>query len=66
MSDCSVMTDEQKAEIDSMSRYDMCSYWRFAKTGAPLIMGACGEHFKKRLFDELGGFSPEISKSLGW
>lgn len=64
MDDYSVMTDEQKTEIDSMSRYAMCSMWRFAPSGSPLIMGACGDYFKKRLFDELGGFSPEISKAL--
>ena len=60
------LTPERKAKIDSMSHYDMCRTWRFAKTGNWMIMGECGDYFKKRLFDELGGFTPEISKSLGW
>ena len=58
------LTPERKTEIDSMSRYEMCSTWRFAKTGNWRIMGECGAYFKKRLFDELGGFTPAISKSL--
>ena len=58
------LTEERKKTIDSMSRYDMCGTWRFAKTGDWRIMGECGDYFKKRLFDDLGGFTPEISKSL--
>lgn len=55
------------SDIANMSRFDMAKLWRFAPTGhvyfdrtLPLY-----EAFKKR-FDELGGFSPEISKVLGW
>jgi hypothetical protein len=59
------MTPEEKATIDGMSRYDMCKHWRFAPSGHPLTQGDTGEYFAKRL-KELGGFSPEISKSLGW
>ena len=59
------MTPGQKALIDAMSRYELCRIWRFAKIGDPLLQNETGEYFKKRL-DELGGFSPEISKSLGW
>ena len=58
------LTEERKAEIDAMSRYDMCSTWRFAATGNWMIMGECGDYFKKRLFEHHGGFTPEISKSL--
>jgi hypothetical protein len=47
-----------------MSHRDMCSTWRFAKTGDPLIMGETGDYFKTRLFKHFGGFTPEISKSL--
>jgi len=59
------LTPKRKAEIDAMSRHEMCRVWRFAATGNWLIMGECGQYFKKRLFDELGGFTPQISKSLG-
>ena len=58
------LTEKRKEQIDAMSRYDMCSTWRFSKTGHWMIMGECGDYFKKRLFDDLGGFTPEISKSL--
>lgn len=58
------LTPERKAKIDAMDRRSMCSTWRFAATGNWMIMGECGDYFKKRLFTDLGGFTPEISKSL--
>ena len=58
------LTEKRKKEIDAMTRYEMCSVWRFAQTGDWRIMGDCGNYFAKRLFDELGGFTPTISKAL--
>lgn len=58
------LTDERKKKIDKLTRYEMCRIWRFAESGDWRIMGDCGLYFKKRLFEELGGFSPEISKQL--
>lgn len=60
------MTDEQKARIDAMSREEMARLWRFAPAGDPLFQGEAGQYFKKVFFEERGGFSPQISKSLGW
>ncbi len=60
------LTPELKAQIDAMTHYDMCSKWRFAKVGDPLLAGETGEYFKKRLFEHWGGFTPAISKALGW
>jgi len=60
------LTPELKAEIDNMSHYEMCRVWRFAATGDRRIMGEAGQYFKQRLFDHFGGFTPEISKDLGW
>jgi hypothetical protein len=59
------MTPEQKQQIDAMSQYGLCRHWRYAACGDPLLQGECGEYFEKRL-KEKGGFTPEISKSLGW
>lgn len=59
------MTPEQKAEIDAMTRYELCRLWRFTPIGNPLLQDEAGTYFATRL-RELGGFSPEISKSLGW
>jgi len=59
------MTDEHKETIDSMSQYQLCSKWRFAKTGDPLLQGETGDYFSK-VMKEKGGMTPEISKSLGW
>ena len=59
------MTLEQKEQIDAMTQYELCRMWRFAKTGEPLLQGETGDYFAKRL-KEMGNFTPEISKSLGW
>ncbi|KKM13661.1 hypothetical protein LCGC14_1713990 [marine sediment metagenome] len=57
---------EAKADIDSMSQEAMARLWRFAPTGHPYFNSTLplSEHFKKR-FDELGGFTPAISKDIG-
>ena len=60
------LTDEIKSKIDAMDLYDMCRIWRFGGNEYQCTMGAIGVYFKKRLFYDLGGFTPEISKSLGW
>jgi hypothetical protein len=59
------MTSEQKAKIDSMTQKELCSKWRFAPVGDLLLQGDTGDYFAKRL-KEMGGFTPEISKELGW
>jgi hypothetical protein len=59
------LTDEMKRRIDAMSREDMARAWRFAAAGDPRFQGETGEYFSKR-FQELGAFSPEISKRIGW
>lgn len=59
------MTPEQKTKIDEMSHYEICNLWRFAPTGHPLMQDDAGQYLAQRL-KELGGFTPEISKSLGW
>jgi hypothetical protein len=55
--------------IASMDHYTMCRYWRFAPTGTEIYFRSdlpTGVAFKERLFDNFGGFTPEISKELGW
>ncbi len=59
------MTEKQKAQIDAMSQYELCSMWRFARSGEPLLQDDTGKYFAK-VMKEKGGFTPEISKSLGW
>lgn len=54
-----------KRQIDAMSHYDLCSRWRFSKVGDPFFQGEVGEYFVVKL-KEKGGFTPEISKQLGW
>ena len=57
-------TENLKRRIDSMSQYELCFAWRFAKIGDPLFQGEVGKYFVKKL-KERGGFTPEISRSLG-
>lgn len=54
-----------KAEIDAMSQEELCKKWRFAPAGDPMFKDEAGKYFADRL-EEKGGFSPEISKRLGW
>ena len=71
MKEASEFTKEEieqlENEIDSMSQMDMARRWRFARSGDPMFRSDLPlyEKFEKR-FKELGGFTPEISKAIGW
>lgn len=53
--------------IAEMTQLQACSLWRFGKSGHPYLGGddVLTAAFQAR-FKELGGFTPEISKSLGF
>lgn len=65
--------DEVAKEIKSMNQYTLCYNWRFAKSGDirfrnDLITSdgiSLGELYIKCLKDA-GGFTSDISKSIGW
>lgn len=60
------MTDRERiAKINNMSRMEICRLWRFAGDNHPLMSGEPGKRLTRR-FSELGGFSPGISRALGW
>lgn len=62
------MTHEQKdkARIDAMTREQLGRSIRFAAIGAwPWDKSDSGEYALKR-FEELGGWTPELSKTIGW
>ena len=59
------MTPEMKQRIDAMTQVEMARLWRFAPIGDPILQGETGHYFIQR-FRELGGFSPAISKAIGW
>lgn len=59
------MDQELKARIDALDRVEMARLWRFAPLGYEMLQGEAGDYFHKR-FMELGGFSPAISKLIGW
>lgn len=52
--------------INRMSRMEMARIWQYAKVGHPYFDMNLPYYdvFRVRFFDELGGFSSEISKHL--
>jgi len=60
--------EELKTEIDQLSHFQMCYMWRFHK-GNPVYFDSrnpISQYFRDRLFKHFGGFTPEISKQIGW
>ena len=55
------------SQIDDMSHEEMCRLWRFSPSGNPIFRSDLPffARFEKR-FKEFGGFTPAISKSIGW
>lgn len=62
------MEQETIDKINTMEHLDMCALWRQAPAGHPYFDTTKPYHkvFRKRLFDHFGGFTPKISKSIGW
>ena len=65
------LTEEEKKVIDKineMDHLDMASLWRNAPSGHSYFDTTKPYHevFKKRLFTHFDGFTPAISKSIGW
>ncbi len=53
-------------QIDGLTRLEMARKMRFAPAGDPMMNGEVGMYFQRRFYDTLGGFTPEISKAIGW
>jgi len=56
-------------KIESMSQLEMCRLWRFAPKGTELYFKkdtVIGDAFNDRLWKHFKGFTPSISKKLGW
>jgi len=58
---------EWEKKIDKMTQVEMARLQRFAPSGHPVFDSTLPlyERFKAR-FKELGGFTPAISKQIGW
>jgi hypothetical protein len=54
-------------QIENMTHSEMASLWRFAPAGHPYFVRESQLYtaFKKR-FDGFGGFTPAVSKEIGW
>jgi hypothetical protein len=59
--------EREKIKILAMTRREMCACHRFSPCVHPYFdsTNALSKVFGDR-FKELGGFSPEISKEIGW
>lgn len=57
--------EELKEDIDSWNQEELCYRWRFEPIGSPYFQEDVGTHFKKAMI-RAGGFTPEISKKIGW
>ena len=63
--------EKYKKQIDSYSQIEMCRIHRFSKSGDPscpwfdISNPELVEYWKAR-FEALGGFTPKISKQIGW
>ena len=56
-----------KLKIDGMTHREMCVLYRFSPIGHSFFnkKNPISEYFDKK-FKELGGMTPELSKSIGW
>jgi len=59
--------DKALIDIGNMDQETMCRLWRFEPAGSIYFNKNLPTHkaFHKRLFIDLGGFTPEISKKIG-
>jgi len=53
-------------DIELMSHVQLCWAWRFLPSEDDRIQGDNGKRLQERLFKEFGGFTPAISKQIGW
>ena len=53
-----------KRQIDAMSQKDMARMWRFTPAGHPFFITGTplADYFKEKF----KGFTPELSKRIGW
>jgi hypothetical protein len=65
--------------VEAADRYQICKWWRFLPRPGSRAITKSSAEFTKLLeaespimnriaerFKEMGGFTPEISKSIGW
>jgi len=62
------LTKEIKKEIDGLTHVEMCSMWRRGNGRTEFFDSThpASGYFQERLFKHFGGFTPEISKHIGW
>lgn len=63
-----MINENWKQEIDNLTHEQMCDYWRNGGGKKEWFDSEYEEssYFYNRLFNIFGGFTPEISKKIGW
>jgi hypothetical protein len=59
-----VQIAEWKKKIDAMTQVDMARLWRFSPSGHPIFVN--DSELYKYFEARFKGFTPEISKRIGW
>lgn len=53
--------------LHTATHEELCRIWRFSSSRSPYVtIPEAANLLSTRLFKEFGGFTPEISKRLGW
>ncbi len=52
-------------EVNAASRFQICKWWRFLPSPKNKLQAEVNIRLAER-FREVGGFTPEISKQIGW
>ncbi len=63
-----ILTDKNKAYIDSLSYEQLLHKWRFAPSGDPWFQDETGDYWAKRMSElrDAGADHVGASKSIGW
>jgi len=61
------MTPKEKETIDKMTQMEMARRYRFDAPGSKyFVSGTEINKYFLKVFKEKGGFTPAISKAIGW
>ena len=60
------LSDEIKKKIDAMTQCELARFYRFSPSDHPWIQSPKVWDYFMKAFNNKGGFTPTISKEIGW
>ena len=68
MNNISEIEQEEIRKINDMGHEELCILWRQSPSGHPYFDSSKPYYkiLQNRLFNHFGGFTPELSKKIGW